>query len=61
MMMIKTIIIIIRTLITELIKICDLEALWMNDIRKAQNEYRKQSGHILNKYDQNCWKEDYLW
>lgn len=61
MMMIKAIIIIIKILITELVKICNLEALWMNDIRKAQNEYRKQSGHILDKYDPKDWKGDYLW
>lgn len=48
-------------LIEELIKLFNLESLWMNDIRKEQTLYRQKSGHILNKYNPDNWKEDYLW
>lgn len=36
-------------------------SLWMNPIREEQNLYRRQSGHILDKYDPKNYKEDYLW
>lgn len=48
-------------MIKELIKLFNLESLWIDAIREEQNKYRKRSGHILNKYDPNNWKEDYLW
>ena len=33
--------------------------LWFPPIREAQKEYRKS--HILNKYDDSCWKDDIFW
>lgn len=35
--------------------------IFMNVIREEQKEYRKKSGHILDKYDPDWEKGDYLW
>lgn len=35
--------------------------IFMNAIREEQKEYRKRSGHILDKYDPDWEKGDYLW
>lgn len=61
MMMIKIIITIFKIMIKELVKLFNLESLWMDVIREEQTLYRQQSGHILNKYDPNQWRDDYLW
>ena len=60
-MMINLIISIIKVIYEELIKFFNLEALWIDPIRKEQTLYRQPSGHILNRYSPDNWKEDYLW
>lgn len=59
--MINLIISIIKIIYEELIKFFNLEALWIDPIRQEQSLYRQQSGHILNRYNPDNWKEDYLW
>ena len=61
MKMINLIISIIKVIYEELIKFFNLETLWIEPIRKEQSLYRRKSGHILNRYDSDNWKEDYLW